>query len=293
MNLSDHIRQKDGTSFHLNGFSEAFTLPMIASSVGEYSRQNDSKISEYEGSWISQLLNNTASHDSYEAGYEHFLHELITDPENRNIITIASGYDWHATHLFYWRGFLIYCNRGAGSGSEPGIQVYRVPDSKRITPDLIKGLIRRHEITTELWNEKYSIGALVLALGLEKVVHLKQKNQKTGNCTYITTKCAVRALLAIGALAEQYGNGLLPNDKGIWIKAFDQTRDKYKHWGLFDKNLVVNDLLKDRVYLDRWEDKMISQTEFRKIFRMVKEKVLAKRDHFPEAAQTLTGLQQI
>jgi len=291
LSLSGNVKLKDGTSFHFNGFSESFTLPMVASSVKEYSLQPGSKISPLKGKWIADHINNSASHDIYIKGTARYLRNLIRDPNYHGVVTISSGHEWHGTHIFFFRGYLIFCNRGGGCGNFPGIRVFRVPNRWLITSDIISGLIRRHAVNGAQWREKYNIPALMTKLGLKQVYYLKQRAQTTGNCTYVSTKCAVRALLALTHLIDQCGPKTIPSQYECWARAFDETKEQYKEWSRFDKNHVLEDFMKDIKFLEEEKSSLVSRKEFARIFRKVKTKISLKPEKYELLAQFFSDLE--
>lgn len=294
LNLNScHFFLKDGTRIHYDGFNESFTLPMLASSVVKFSQQNNSVISKKEGAWIANMLIGSTSHDSYTGKDAANLCDWIRDANNKQVISISSGYDWHAIHLFFFRGFVIYCNRGYGCGINPGISVTFMPERDYIDDDIVVSLIKRHALIRSEWENRFNFSSLSKALHLLPVYYLIQKEQKIGNCTYISAKCGVRVLMALNYLINKFGDKAIPKTSDVWENAFSQTERKYKAFSSFDKVIVVEDLLNDAKYLVQEESSILSKERFRDIFYKVEQKMSYKKQRYKTVLPRFAGLLKV
>ncbi len=284
LNLAPEVVLTENTKFLLRGFSESFTIPMITSSVLEYANQEGSLLNPDDAAWISALMQGAASNDCYRHKIPRMIGKEVKNPECKEVFAISSGYNWHVTHLFFFRGYLIYCNRGYGCGGQPGIAVYRIRNRHKVTWTLLSNLIQRHIIRKDVWDQKYSLSALINTLNLEFVYHLKQKEQVVGNCTYVSTKSAVRAALALKWIVKETGDADPAADSSFWERAFSETKESYKGWNFFDKNLVIKDFVLDLLKVQELPYKMLSPAEAQKIAGLISEKVKKKLQRYREVA---------
>ncbi len=290
LNLDGLLSLSDGTHTQYNGFSEAFSIPMLASSVQEYASRKESRISEKAGSWIAAILNNTSSSDLHTSGEGKELLDKMLDPNCPDPISISSGYDWHSTQLFIFRKHLIYCNRGAGSDPWPGVAVFRIPDIAKFTPGLIDALINRHSVGYHDWRQNLSLTSLTETLGLEFVYWHKQNSQKTGNCTYTSAKSGIRALLAIRFLIDKCGGRPEVFSSLEWENAFNQTRAEYQDWNDFDKNLVILDALNDASPIA--DSGFVPREQLQGVFESI-QKIITQKSvrHLPVASKVSQALE--
>ncbi len=115
--------------------------------------------------------------------------------------------------------FLLLSNRGEGSGQNPGIAIYEITEQEKLK-ELIELLKERSQKTKsflidEIQNSKF----------LKKVSFLKHKDQKMGNCAWLSPKTNVRAVMLAAYLAA--GETLEDASKASF--------QLYKQWALFDR----------------------------------------------------------
>ena len=102
-----------GQEVNLEGFCEAFTVPMLTSSFEKYAKTSKFFTDE-DIWWISRYFNETTSSDHIAPEMIQALTIMIQDPSFLDPISIGTGYDWHSTGAIFIGNYLIYCNRGAG-----------------------------------------------------------------------------------------------------------------------------------------------------------------------------------
>jgi len=210
--------------FSYEGFSEDFTIPMICCTLlrGNFQFASDILSRSFSNEWAR-------AEDLEEAL------KTIHDPTSNKVVSIASGYDWHETHVFFFKGHLLYINKG--SFNKKGINIYRIPDLSKVTLDHLSALSERQKYTRETY---LSEDKLILELGLQHVHLVPLKNQKVGNCTYVSTKNAARALMAILTLLET------PNPSSRdWVTAFNKIKSQYKEFVRLDRKILIDDLIDD------------------------------------------------
>ncbi|KTD44194.1 Dot/Icm T4SS effector AnkD/LegA15 [Legionella parisiensis] len=111
--------------------------------------------------------------------------------------------------------YLVFTNRGIGSGGKHGTQIYEV-DKKDITPDFLNNVMsghdegRSHAQIMEQMNQ--------VTKGKDPVYHLEQKRQKYDNCTIANTRANIHGVL----LCQE------ANRKGGFENVNQETRDVVK-----------------------------------------------------------------
>lgn len=116
LGLKGYLTLPSGKKFNLEGFCEAFTVPMIASSFQEFVRTNDF-YSKEDCAWIVKNFNQTTSSDYTEPDDIQVIATLIQDPDFKGPISLGTGHHWHSTGTLFFGNYLIYCNRGWGDTS--------------------------------------------------------------------------------------------------------------------------------------------------------------------------------
>lgn len=224
---------------NLEGFSETFTLPMMAESLNEFPFKAGSPLTDQDKEWLKTALMKTITTDNaLSADFEKVVKD-VKNPLSQEVTPIATGYDWHLTQLVIYKGHLIYCNRGADHiDNEPGIHVYKIGNSSKLTADYLKRLSMRLQETSYTYiNEK----KLIQDLKLSSVHYERQTPQKGGFCTWTNTKSLFQTLLAIKYLE----NHPHPLNSANWASAFKAVKPIYKDFLFFDKKRLLEDLLLD------------------------------------------------
>ena len=245
--------------FGYEGFSEDFTIPMIASSLlrAEKELGVDGKFR-----FAGEELNRSLSQEWMPENKIRESLEIIHNIQSDEIVSLSSGYDWHGTHVIFFKGHLLYCNKGAfGKG---GINVYKIPDPKKVTKQHLINLIQRQKFSNMnfLSEEK-----LISELKLQHVIKIRLKDQRVGNCTYVNTRAGARALMAIHSILMFQK----PLSYAVWRDAFDDTREDYKKFFQLDRDMLLEDLLGDvRKHEDNFSPILTKDTLFGDLLRRIK-----------------------
>jgi len=225
--------EKNVGEFGFEGFSEDFTLPMLSSSLfrAEAEIGGDGKF-RFAGEALNRSFSNEwAPKEKLEEALK-----TIHNPSSNEVVSIASGYDWHQTHVLFFKGHLIYVNKGNfGKG---GIMIYQIPNPKKVTLDMLQRLAKRQDYTSETF---LSEDKLISTLLLKRVTSVPLKRQIVGNCTYVNTRSAARVLMAI--YSQLKSPDLSING---WVNSFQKIRYDYKRFFYFDRGLVLEDLKDDK-----------------------------------------------
>jgi len=215
--------------FGYEGFSEDFTIPMLSSSLFKAERElkGDGKF-RFAGEKLNRSFSNEwAPKEKLEQALK-----TICDLSSDEVVSIATGYAWHETHVLFFKGHLFYINKG--NGKKQGISVYWIPNAEKVTMDHLIRLSERQKYNSENY---LSEDKLIKELNLEPISSVTLKTQKGGCCTYVSTRGAIRALMAI---FYQLNN---PNySKPGWKFAFEKTKEDYKKFVQFDRDLLLDDL---------------------------------------------------
>ena len=78
---------------NLEGFCEAFTIPMLASSFDAFAKNSDFFSTE-DRQWIVKHFNEITSSDYTESDDIQVLAYCIQDPSFIGPISLGTGYDW-------------------------------------------------------------------------------------------------------------------------------------------------------------------------------------------------------
>ncbi|WP_068468256.1 hypothetical protein [Candidatus Protochlamydia phocaeensis] len=241
-----------GKNVNLEGFCEAFTIPMIAASFEDFAKI-DPFFDEDSQRWIVEAMNQTTSSDSISDREIEAIAARIQASEFIGPISIGAGYDWHATGAIFFGDYLMYCNRGAGSGTQPGIHLFRIPDRSLVTKEVIRQLSRRQEVTSA---QHFNCSDIERELGGVRIHYENLPSQETGNCTYVSMQTALFSLMTIKHLLNFFGND--PSclrefiDEEVWQQSFTFINAYHRKWVRFDERMVTtNFLLETRSLLER------------------------------------------
>jgi len=251
-------------NFGYEGFSEDFTIPMLASSLirAETELGGDGKFL-----FAGEVLNRSFSNEWAPKEKLQEAVETIRNISSDDVVSIASGYAWHETHVLLFKGHLIYINKGVGQ--KGGINIYFNPNAHKMTMIKLTHLSERQKYSKENY---FSEDKLISEFGLEHVLTVNLKKQNSGNCTYVSTRGAIRALMAIFWQLNYHDYS-----REGWLQAFAAIHEDYKQFVYFDRGLILDDLRDDR---DDYE--YLSRRElFADILRKIERKqYIYKSEHF-------------
>lgn len=225
----------------LEGFCEAFTIPMLTTSFEEFGLQNRLIPWSYTFNILHQMKQTHCS----DKTDENFIYLAANIRKGRfdEPICIASGYDWHATYVIFWGNYLIDCNRGFASGKNPGICVYKLTDMQLVTSKIVQSLVKRHDQNCEEFFNRKKIEEVLKA----KLLHWQpMKRQRVGNCTYVNVKTGFLALMVIQYLLDHKARHRIPSlSNEEWQENFTLLFPIYKKWSVFDGHLVFREFKQD------------------------------------------------
>lgn len=249
--LKGWVTLPSGKEINLEGFCEAFTIPMIASSFEEFARKSPF-FQTTEKNWIVQQLNQTTTSDYLEKEDIQKLTSRLQQPDFIGPISMGTGYNWHSTATIFFGNQVLFCNRGAGSEKDHGIHIYALSDRTGITEEIVWKLAKRQENKASDAPSKELIAALLDG----KPVHYEAMPfQQAGNCTYLTMEAALFALMAINLLKDVPQAQL---NAVHWQQAFKSVNQAYQHWWDFDRELILQDMIKE---IQEWQEQREPRTE--------------------------------
>lgn len=285
--LKGHVPLPSGNRVDLEGFCEAFTIPMIVTSVHEYAKQATFfSAADYE--WIIANFNQTTSSDNTEESDIQKLTRLLQDPNFVGPISLGSGHQWHSTATIFFDKYIIYCNRG--NGDDPGIHVYYLPDRSLLTENVIRTMAKRQEVDrTEVFGTK----RIVDDLGGELVHYQKLPSQGAGNCTLISMETALYAFMVIRQILNVFGDTcVIPSevmDGEVWEQLLNTLRPEYENWKTFDRQLIFKDMIEE---IQEWMDKTSSFSQHplsQTYYELLRAWVEHYGDHEPLPDQSLSA----
>ena len=248
LGLEGHLTLPSGKEFNLEGFCEAFTVPMIASSCRQFSRTN-TFFNKDDWEWIVKSFNQTTSSDSTEPDDIQVFATLIQDPDFVGPVSLGTGHHWHSTGTIFFGNYLIFCNRGHGSNGEPGIHVYYLPDRSIITEGVIWEMTKRQDV---FGGDVFGLHRIVNELGGQLVHYEKMSDQIVGNCTYVSMMIALYTFMVMRQLMNFDQESHLYTDSAVWQQAFETLKPHFDIWVAFDCAIVFKDTFDE---INEWLDK--------------------------------------
>jgi hypothetical protein len=250
LNLRGHLSLPSGKTVNLEGFSEAFTVPMIASSFQKFVEGSDSFSAE-DVEWIVNQFNQTTSSDDTDPDDIQVFSLTVQDPQFEGPISLGTGHHWHSTGTIFYGNYLIFCNRGSGD-SEPGIHVYFLPDRSRLTDGTLWEMTKRQEV---FGGDVFGLQRIVNDLGAQLVHYEQMDPQTVGNCTYTSMLCTLYSIMALRQISNLHSNpGDEPHfytDPEVWHDAFAAVKPHYENFVAADQTLVQEDMFEE---VEEWLD---------------------------------------
>ncbi|MBA2369242.1 MAG: hypothetical protein H0V82_09500 [Candidatus Protochlamydia sp.] len=230
----------------LEGFSEAFTIPMLASSYDLFGIENSS-FDQAGHQWIVNQMNQITTSDYIKEKHILSFSDEIASSNLLGPIGIGSGHVWHSVADFYFaKNFYIHCNRGEGCRMQPGITVYYLPNPELLTPEIIKQRARRQEAEK---NQQMTIEEMVEKVGGIQIYYEPMSYQEVGNCTYTSMQAALFFLMAARRLLDFVGEDLETLSTCLnaesWSEAFKLVQPEFKKWMDFDEKMINEDFIHD------------------------------------------------
>jgi hypothetical protein len=104
----------------------------------------------------------------------------------------------HATHLVLYKGLLAKCNRGSRSSSfKSGIHIYRIHQ-----PEKLQEALEAYNKTEETSRQQFFEREIDQMLEADYLYCFSLKDQKTGNCTWVSAKASLWAMLLLKKIAN-------------------------------------------------------------------------------------------
>ncbi len=230
----------DGSEYDLEGMCEDLLLPWIWADLLKFFNADVSALyTDNERKWILEKYYETLSHHrAVEIDFAD-LAAKINSGEDDLPISIIGGHPWHGAAFVFIHSILIYWN-----SNNPFMQINKL--EKDITPNLLKSLIRRHDLTEKKFGKLLEkIKALTKE---EKGKNFKKKKQKCGNCVYKASKGVVQILTALCYALQNTKEDLTIQD----IKeALEKTKMKFQGFSGFLVRNAVKELREDYDTLKR------------------------------------------
>lgn len=267
-----HTNSLEGDAFpiKLEGFCEAFTISMLASSFNKF--DEDKKFFKREDKqWIKEHFIRINTSDCTEKNDIKEIVKSIQDPNFMDPILFGSGHVWHSTITFIWGNILIYGDRGNSIyGIPPGVHVYYLPDLNLITESVIWNITKRQEIER---NHFFGIKRIEQELMGNLIYYEAMPPQEVGNCTYESMKIALYVLMIIRQLIKEFDHTVarsrvILRDSDKWKKTFKKLQKLYEAWTNFDRLLVLKDMMEEiKEWLDKKSD--FSKNKFGTIYDVI------------------------
>ena len=133
--LKGSVTLPSGNQLKLEGFHDVFTAPMIMSSFKDFVEETGSLNAASQQAILNRFK------DIIYCDYvsKNDIQGIVTklhDPGFAGPIIMSAGFDIHSAVLMWYKGYLIYCDRGSDN-IEHGIYVFNIPNRELITEDFL------------------------------------------------------------------------------------------------------------------------------------------------------------
>lgn len=178
--------------------------------------------------------------------------------QNYNLLTIATGWEAHATEIHFHKGengkyYLGYCNRGQtdrdrsqmnaalyGEGKLKDMVRFEITKPEAISPELIERLIRNQVEVRPKGQAFLENGELHKILGLKYVGYVKKMPQKMGNCSWVNAKGGLHFSLIskhFDAIIHEFAGVSITeeDEKTAWELAVKRGTEDYKEFEIFNR----------------------------------------------------------
>ncbi len=237
----------EDTAVNLEGFSEVYTLPMIADSFEQFAEASPDLVSKDMKKWVLEHFINSTRCDAINDQQIVDKVKELNDPNFKGPLCASTGYDWHGTFLIFFRNFVFAANRGADpyelkvegeniqnlGGS--GVSIFKSEKSFNLSLETAIKIFKRMAVNR---NNYAKLNDIQKELDLHFLDLKRSKNQSVGNCTYVNTKLAILVLLALYSLRNSEKITTPDLDE-----AFEKAKEIYKEWVKFERNYVVKDVI--------------------------------------------------
>lgn len=226
-----------GKEVLLEGFCEAYIVPMLASSFRQFVSDKKNPLGFDPERVIDQFLQTTFSDTITDRGIDQIVHKIKAS-NFKGPITIGSGYDWHYTQVIFYRDYVINLNRGRN------ISIYKI-DRSTLTSTQIRKLAKRFETRSD--GSDFDPGK-ELVKNCELLAAFNMKRMNAANCTHVNGKAGFLALMAIDNFELNIDKTVLmnsENEKAAWNQAFANVKPHYKEWTKYDRSMVCDEFLID------------------------------------------------
>lgn len=231
-----------GQKFSFSGFNETFTIPMLASSLFRFASET---LEEQEkASALGTILQNALFHDRLS---DERIKKGLADLEEGVPLFIGGGWDWHNIAVTLVKGenkdeyYALVSNRGKDSSNGkalPGWNVYKI---KNVDEAMIKHFTSRQNHTR---SDYLSCKMLEETFGATLIYQHRMKRQKAQNCTYISVKSGINALMAVWELTKGFKLALT-DESFTKLELLKRSDNSYKAFSNADKRYVLSDFLID------------------------------------------------
>jgi hypothetical protein len=157
-------------------------------------------------------------------------------------------------------------------GQKGGINIYFNPNADKMTTSHLTRLSERQKYSKQNY---FSEDRLIAEFGLEHVLMIPLGKQKAGNCTYVSSRGAIRTLMAIFYQMKHHDY-----TREGWLRAFNAIKEDYKKFVYFDRGLILDDLKEDADDLEYFSRG--------KLYADILQKIRGKEDRYkPEHLKML------
>ena len=236
----------EALKIYLSVFNDTFTLPQLLETFDLFAQTHPELVSSKMRESIVSTLRDAVYHDNWTDEKVKEITEQILDPAYTSSILLLTGWDWHSTGLVFFKQngelFYIYINRGSENKDKPGWRLFKVNNITKITPQWIKKIVDR---MSSKKTDYTSLETITKELNATEIYYYFMKDQVVGNCTYVTMKGTILALIFKFILENE-----IPSDKKLdtdfpFNRLVGKAKKVYKPFADFDRRVLIEDSLID------------------------------------------------
>lgn len=205
------------------GLVGSYTIDFARHNVIQYIKQNSERLDKHtidNFDKINQILSNSYNVSLHSEMSDTFF-KVYNELQDGQIVLLKSGWLGHfiINIIDLKNGYFMVANSGeAFEKFTPGIQMYKIGQPEKLTPELL------HKITTNEEQFDSEMG-LLFELGLTPVLDLFETSQHVGNCSWRSVEISIKALLFLESI-----------NQGLDIQqAADYATYHYNEWHDFAK----------------------------------------------------------
>lgn len=191
--------------------------------------------------------------------------EIVRNIQNGNLEIIFSGWIDHTIVYVFYKGLIIRCNRGGGSGDSPGVEIFTY-DSKKLDTEVLEELVAGACYSSG-FNPEDHLVELPKKLSMKTFLKIGMKGQQFGTCSWTSAKASFYAILLAFHLPYDFSDpesrALAETEQRNLFPFLEKSVQTYKRFTKFCRIFAIKEFKKqlyasdvDWGFLSRLEQKL-------------------------------------